>query len=72
MAIWCLFTQCESEPTFWGYVTSKKEAIEWMKEEMKEREIDCEITEYDGHLEGYDCDEPESKYSVEAVRLERI
>ena len=30
MAIWALYTECESRPDFQGYTTSKKKAKEWM------------------------------------------
>lgn len=43
MAIWILYTECDSEPTFWGYVRSRKKAMKWVIEELESR--DCPIGE---------------------------
>jgi hypothetical protein len=49
--IWLLYTECDSEPSFHGYLTNRKDAVSWVKN----------ITKRDynnSHPEVY-CDEPD-------------
>ena len=72
MAIWVLYTECDSEPTFSGYATSKKSAIEWMEVMAEDYDIegkDIEIFEpHDGALQITVSD----GYYIHAEKLVRI
>lgn len=35
MSIWILYTECNSEPRFMGYTTSKTKAKEWMFDSLR-------------------------------------
>ena len=65
MSIWCLFTQCDSEPSFDGYSTSKKSAIKWVKDHAPTGGI---LTIDENHIMSYD----DGSNSTEAIKLEKI
>ena len=70
MALWVLYTECDSEPTFWGYVRSKKTAREWCIEELKEAGCSPDTLGDYGDVLGAQLQD-DSHY-VNAVKLERI
>ena len=38
MVIWILYTECDSEPSFEGYATSKAKAKKWMFNFLKDKD----------------------------------
>jgi len=72
MAIWVLYTQCDSEVTFSGYAPSKKKAIEWMKATAEDYDIEGKDTDiFEPHDEALQITVSDSHY-VNADKLERI
>ncbi len=73
MAIWVLYTECDSEPTFSGYATSKKKAIEWMKNTVKldYADVDDKNTDIDEDDNGLQITVSDSHY-IFAIKLDRV
>ena len=69
MPIWACYTEVESEPSFVGYVNTKKEALEWVKEttEFDYPDSNMELSVEYNHIQsdnGY--------HHIIAVKLKRI
>jgi len=67
--IWLCYTESSSEPFFHGYVKTKEEAIDWVKEtaEFDYPDEKMELNIQDDHIECSNDD-----HHVLAVKLERI
>lgn len=74
MAIWVLYTECDSEPTFGGYATSKKLAKEWMLSTLEcdyEENFDISDCEIGDDNDSMSITVSDAHY-IHAVKLERI
>jgi hypothetical protein len=70
MAIWILYTECDSEPTFWGYVRSKSKALKWCIDELENR--GCSLHDLADHGNGFSSQAEDDAHYVHAVALKPL
>lgn len=74
MAVWGLYTECNSEPNFYGYVSSKQKAKDWIVDMIEDyAHIHTDVTEHDVVDNGDAMSLTVSdEHYIHAVRLEKI